>query len=134
MDCAHQATLSMEFPRQKYWSGLPFPSPEYLISSVQSLSHVRLFVTPWTTACKASLSITNSWGLLKLMSIELVMPSKHLILCCPLSLINEKKKFVSLAMSVTSTDHFPSPHASPLCKAADLASISKAFFGRSGLV
>ena len=51
------------------------------LSSVQSLRGVRLFVTPWTAACQASLSITNSWGLLKLMSIELVMPSNHLILC-----------------------------------------------------
>ena len=50
-------------------------------SSVQSLSHVRLFATPWTAACQASLSITNSQGLPRLMSIESVMPSKHLILC-----------------------------------------------------
>ena len=59
----------------------------YQFSSVQSLSHIRLFATPWTTACQASLSITNSWSLLKLMSIELVMPSNHLILCCPLLLL-----------------------------------------------
>ena len=51
------------------------------ISSVQSLSHVWLFATPWTAACQASLSITNSWNFLKLMSIESVMPSNHLILC-----------------------------------------------------
>ena len=56
-------------------------------SSVQSLSCVRLFATPWTEACQASLSITNSWGLFKLMSIELVMPSNHLILCHPLLLL-----------------------------------------------
>ena len=56
-------------------------------SSVQSLSHVRLFATPWTTAHQASLSITNFWSLLKLMSIELVMPSNHLILCHPLILL-----------------------------------------------
>ena len=56
-------------------------------SSVQSLSHVRLFVNPWTAACQASLSIANSWSLLKLMSIELVMPSNHLILCGPLLLL-----------------------------------------------
>ena len=56
------------------------------ISSVQSLSHVRLFATPWTAAHQASLSITNSQSLLKLMSIEPVMPSNHLILCCPLLL------------------------------------------------
>ena len=54
--------------------------------SVQSLSHVRLFVTPWTEACQASLSITNSQSLLKLMSIKSVMPFSHLILCHPLLL------------------------------------------------
>ena len=53
---------------------------------VQSLSHVRLFATPRTAACQASLSITNSWSLLKLKSIKLVMPSNHLILCHPLLL------------------------------------------------
>ena len=60
----------------------------FKISSVQSLSHVRLFVTPWTVAHQASLSITNSWSLLKLMSIKLVMSSNHLILCCPLLLLS----------------------------------------------
>ena len=54
------------------------------ISSVQLLSHVQLFVTPWTAAHQASLPLTNSWSLLRLMSIELVMPSNHLILCHPL--------------------------------------------------
>ena len=54
------------------------------LSSVQSLSHVQLFVTPWTAACQDSLSITSSRSLLKLISIELVMPSNHLILCHPL--------------------------------------------------
>ena len=58
-----------------------------LDSSVQSLSCVWLFVTPWTAARQASLCITNSWSLLKLMSIVLVMPSNHLILCCPLLLL-----------------------------------------------
>ena len=53
-------------------------------SSVQSLSRVQLFATPWTTACQASLSITNSWSLLRPMPIESVMPSSHLILCRPL--------------------------------------------------
>ena len=107
---AHQAPLSMEFSRQEYWSGLPFPPPGDLLnpgikpefftspalagrfftiqfSSVQSLSCVQLFVTPWTTARQASLSITNSRSLLRLMSIELVMPSNHLILCHPLLLL-----------------------------------------------
>ena len=55
--------------------------------SVQSLSHVPLFVAPWTAACQASLSITNSHSLLKLLSIESVMPSNHLILCRPLLLL-----------------------------------------------
>ena len=52
-------------------------------SSVQSLNHVQLFSTRWTVGHQASPSITNSWSLLKLMSIKLVMPSNHLILCCP---------------------------------------------------
>ena len=56
-------------------------------SSVQSLSRVRLFVTPWIAACQDPLSITNSWRSPKLMSIELVMPSSHLILCRPLLLL-----------------------------------------------
>ena len=56
-------------------------------SSVQSLSHVRLFATPWTTARQASLSITNSQSLPQPMSIESVMPSSHLILCRPLLLL-----------------------------------------------
>ena len=53
----------------------------------QLLSRVQLFVTPWTAAHQASLSITNSWNLLKLMSIESVIPSNHLILCPPLPLL-----------------------------------------------
>ena len=65
-----------------------YSRPNLLIqfSSVQSLSHVRLFATPWIPAHQASLSITNSWSLLKLMSIKSVMPSTHLILCRPLLL------------------------------------------------
>ena len=60
---------------------------QHQFSSVQSLSRVRLFVTPWIAARQASLSFTNSQSLLKLMSIESVMPSDHLILCCPLLLL-----------------------------------------------
>jgi len=56
-------------------------------SMIQSLGHVRLFVTPWTAARQASLSLTNSWSLLKLVSIESVMPSNHLILCRPCLLL-----------------------------------------------
>ena len=59
----------------------------FQFSSVQSLSRVQLFATPWITARQASLSITNSWSSLKLISIESVMPSSHLILCRPLFLL-----------------------------------------------
>ena len=60
---------------------------KFYVPSVQLLSWVRLLAMPWTAACQASLSITNSRSLLKLMSIESVMPSNHLILCCPLLLL-----------------------------------------------
>ena len=63
----------------KYW--------QTEFSSVQLLSCVQVFATPWTAACQASLSISNSWSLLKLMSVKLVMPSNHLILCRPLLLL-----------------------------------------------
>ena len=68
---------------------LPYDSaiPHMCISSVQSLSHVRLFVTPWTEAYQASLSITSSRTLHKLMSMESLIPSNHLILCGPLLLL-----------------------------------------------
>ena len=81
---------------------LSFPTPNFLVSfslqrnlqrlsvqfsSFESLSRVRLFATPWIAALQASLSITNSHSSLKLMSIESVMPSSHLILCCPLLLL-----------------------------------------------
>ena len=56
------------------------------VHGIQLLSRVQLFATPWTAALQASLSITNTWSLLKLMSIELVMPSNYVILCCPLLL------------------------------------------------
>ena len=59
----------------------------YQFSSIQSLSHVQFFATPWTASRQASLSISNSQSLLKLMSIELVMPSNHLIICRPLLLL-----------------------------------------------
>ena len=64
------------------WAGM-----HVLFSSVQSLSRVWLFATLWTATCQASLSITNSWSLLKLLSIESVKPSNYLILCCPLLLL-----------------------------------------------
>ena len=67
------------------WEWVWFSSVQF--SPVQSLSHVQLFAIPWTTAHQASLSITNCRSLPKLMSIELVMPSNHLILCHPLLLL-----------------------------------------------
>ena len=67
----------------KYLNSVPLGSHSFQFTSVQSLSHVQLFATPWTKARQAFLSITNSRSLLKLMSIESVMPPNHLILCCP---------------------------------------------------
>ena len=69
--------------------------------SVHSLNHVQLFATPWTAACQASLSITNSGSLLRLISIELVMPSNHLILCPPL---------LSCVQSFLASGSFPMSH------------------------
>ena len=77
-----KAGLNSTLKKLRSWH--PVPSVQF--SSVQSLSHVQLFETPWTAACQASLSITNSQSLLKLMSIESVMPSTHLILYQPLLL------------------------------------------------
>ena len=114
MNCSPPGSCVHGISRQEYWSGLLFPSPADLsrnwtpvsciagrllqaklqgksykwlldqFSSVQSLSHVWLFATPWTAAHQASLSITNSQSLPKPMSIESVMPTKHLILWRPL--------------------------------------------------
>ena len=61
--------------------------PSIVVAVVQSLSCVQLIVTPWTAAHQASLSFTISWSLLKLICIDLVMPSNHLVLCCPLLLL-----------------------------------------------
>ena len=72
-----------EWLLSRHW---PCCNSSVQFSSVQLLSHVQLFATPWTAARQASLFITNSQSLLKLMSIESVMPSNHLILCCPLLL------------------------------------------------
>ena len=81
--CAYQAAASM-YSVEHHQLGI-FSSVQF--SSVQSRSRVRLFATPWTAERQASLSITNSRSLLKLMSIETVMPSNYLILCCPLLLL-----------------------------------------------
>ena len=71
-------------------------------SSVQSLSRLWLFGTQWTAACQASLFITYSWSLLKLMSIESVMPSNDFILCCPLLLLSSTFPSIRVFSNVTS--------------------------------
>ena len=73
--------------RRKEWVSFAATWMDVQLSSVQSHSHVWLFMTPWTTAHQASLSVTNSRGLLKFMSVKSVMPSKHLILHRPLLLL-----------------------------------------------
>ena len=128
MDCiALQAPLSVGCSRQEYWSGLPFPSPGDLpdsgiepgspalqadsslsepsgkppsiqFSSVQLLSRVRLFATPWIAAHRASLSITISQSSPRLTSIKSVMPSSHLILVVP---------FSSCPQSLPASESFP---------------------------
>ena len=84
-----QSALSSKTPRRLSLKNLTnyYTLNKIQLSLVRSLSRVWLFVTPWIIGCQASLSITNSWSLLKLMSIELVMPPSHLILCCPLLLL-----------------------------------------------
>ena len=83
--------LSLLLPQysgfQLSFNSISFPGLLHSFRSVQLLSRVRLFETPWTTACQASLSITSSQSPPKPMSIESVMPSNHLILCCPLLLL-----------------------------------------------
>ena len=80
--------MPLSITEKKCLTGSCFPCNLHLqFSSVQSLSRVWLFATPWIAACQASLSITNSWSLLKLMPIESVMPSSHLILCSPILLL-----------------------------------------------
>ena len=139
-----QTTLSAGLSRQKYWSGLPFPtpgifptqksnprplhllhsqvgslplchlrSPPFPFSSVQLLSRVQLFVTPWIAARQASLSITNPRSSPKPMSIESVMPSNHLILCRPLLLLPSvfpSIKWVSSSHQVSKALEFQLQH------------------------
>ena len=80
-------SLYWQVNKLKVWWGTGYWHLKVLPHSVQSLSRVRLFATPWIAARQASLSITNSRSSPRLMSIELVMPSSHLILCCPLLLL-----------------------------------------------
>ena len=82
----HIDWFKSKFPTVIFSMTKLLPSILNQFSSVQSLNHVWFFAAPWTAACQASLSITNSWSLLKLMSIVSVMPSNHLILCHPLLL------------------------------------------------
>ena len=102
LDCQNNSAYNVFWPRSVLFPLYPAPSPQKTsnkltirglgfsidvkLSSVQSLSRVRLFVTPWTAALQVSLSVTNSRSLLRLTSIESVVPSNHLILCPPLLL------------------------------------------------
>ena len=102
----HQQILSalpqssfMLFPSVLCWSELLLSQ----FSSAESLNRVQFFVTPWTAACQASLSITNSQSLLKLMSIESMMPSNHLILCHPLLLLPSIFPSISVFFRVRSS-------------------------------
>ena len=84
----HMAHITAKFFFKIYhWKRAQFPAPNRLVVVVQSPSHVRLFATPWPAASQSSLSFTISWSLLKLVSIELVILSNHLILCHPLLLL-----------------------------------------------
>ena len=85
--CGRLFLFFTETKQMNCWHWFQHIFPVWLFSSVQSLSHVWLFVTPWTVACQASLSTTNFWSLLKLMSMESVIPSNRLILCCCLLLL-----------------------------------------------
>ena len=87
--CSWEKCWQCTFMWNSFNSNLVFTDVfnKYSLSSVQSLSHVWLFATPWTAALQASLSITNSRSSLRLTSIESVMPSSHLILCRPLLLL-----------------------------------------------
>ena len=80
-----------------------FPSPSIVV--VQSLSHVWCFTTPWTATDQASLSFTISQGLLRLMSIELMMPSNHLILCCPVFLLPSIFRSIRIFSSDPGSSH-----------------------------
>ena len=91
-------------PQDLWWiRNQYFRQPPDQFSSVQLLSHVRLFATPWITACQASLSITNSRSSLKLMSIKSVMPSSGFILCRPLLLLPPIPPSISLFQWVNSS-------------------------------
>ena len=99
------------------WSSFCFCFFFFQFSSLQSLSCIRLFATPWTAACQASLSITNSWSWLKLVSIESIMPSNHLILSSPSPTFNLSQhqglfKWVSSLHQVAKVLEFQLQHQS----------------------
>ena len=96
----------MNYDKERLVVGRLYNQWAAVMVSVQLLSHVRLFATPWTAALQASLSITNSQSLPKLMSIELVMPSNHLILCHPLLLLPS----IFPSIRVFSSELAPSHH------------------------
>ena len=100
--CSKSQPWGREYPSYSF-SLLTRPSLTHQIRSDQSLSRVRLFATPWIAARQASLSITNSRSSLRLMSIESVMPSSHLILCCPLLFLPPIPPSISLFQWVNSS-------------------------------
>ena len=89
--------------RENKYEYLPWTRPMHCSVSVQSLSRVWLFATPWITAGQASLSITNSWSSLKLTFIQSVIPSSHLNICCPLLLLPPFPPSISLFQWVNSS-------------------------------
>ena len=125
-----QRTLQGRSIRVPWWDiALLSFSPMASLQSVQSLSRVRLFMTPWVAACQASLSITNSWNLLKLMSIVLVMPSNHLIPFCPLLLLpsivpNIKWELTQKKLLEYKTQHNPTT-SSTLCRTPHISNEQK---------
>ena len=121
---------SHELTGRFFTTGLP-RKPHIVLSSVQSLSHVQLFATPWTAACQVSLFITSYQSLLKLMSIELVMLFNHLILCRPLLLLSSilhslkvffnesvlhirQPKYWSFSFNISPSNEYPGQIRSPL--------------------
>ena len=120
VDCPQLLTLQLE-GRKKQRVTLGIWIQENSIRSVQ-FSHylLLLFATPRTTAHQAFLSITNSWSLLKLMSIELVMPSNHLILCCPLLLLPSIFPSISAAWGIL----VPQTRTTPVHSAMETQSLS----------
>ena len=115
MRCPRKKICEQVEETQLNFIGLVGLVADRIFSSVHSLSCVRLFATPWTSACQASLSVTNSHSLLKLKSIQSVMPSNHLILCRPL---------LSLPSIFPSITVFPRESALPIRVPKDWRAVS----------